>query len=276
MLTNIRVLIAACQDLNIDFEFLHPARNFVKVIIKHKPYFFVNYATPFNTQSNARIFLDKGHNYHLLKDKINTPKTVSFLSPFCEPNYREYLDYRDIDAIVAEINKRFAMPVIIKSNQGYTGKNVFFCQDRGEVELSIKQIFNVNSKDYDYVALAQEYINISHEYRAIIFNGELLLLYEKNKANANFVGNLSPLHWEGAKAVHITERQLMSEMEEFIKPIFTEIPLIYAGADIAIDANGKFWLIELNSSPNYSIFIRDNEERIVIEMFKKMLKTFSQ
>jgi len=273
MLTNIRVLIAACQDLNIDFEFLHPAGNFVKVIIKNKPYFFVNYSTPFNTQSNARIFLDKGHSYHLFKDKINTPKAVSFLSPFCEPNYKQYLDYIDIDAIVAEIDKIFAMPVIIKSNQGYAGNNVFFCQDREQIELSIKQIFNVNSKDYDYVALAQEYINIANEYRAIIFNGELLLLYEKSKANAKFVGNLSPLHWEGAKAVQITERQLVSEIEEFIQPIFQEMPLIYAGADIAIDENGKFWLIELNSSPNYSIFTRDNEERILIEMFKKMLRT---
>jgi len=273
MLTNIRVLIAACQDLNIDFEFLHPSRNFVKVIIKNKSYFFVNYSTPFNTQSNARIFLDKGHSYHLLKDKINTPKAVSFLSPFCEPNYQQYLDYIDIDAIVAEIDKIFAVPLIIKSNQGHTGNNVFFCQNREQIELSIKQIFNVNSKDYDYVALAQEYINIANEYRAIIFNGELLLLYEKSKANAKFVGNLSPLHWEGAKAVHITERKLLSEIEEFIQPIFQEMPLIYAGADIAIDENGKFWLIELNSSPNYSIFTRDNEERILIEMFKKMLRT---
>jgi len=273
MLTNIKVLIAACQDLNIDFEFLHPTRNFVKVIIKNKPYFFVNYSTPFNTQSNARVFLDKGHSYHLFKEKINTPKTVSFLSPFGEEKYKEYLVHRNIDAIVAEINNIFAIPVIIKSNHGSMGNNVFFCQDREQIELSIKQIFNVNSKDYDYVALAQEYINIANEYRAIIFNGELLLLYEKSKANAKFVGNLSPLHWEGAKAVQITERQLVSEIEEFIQPIFQEMPLIYAGADIAIDKNGKFWLIELNSSPNYSIFTRDNEERILIEMFKKMLRT---
>ncbi|NEP58854.1 MAG: ATP-grasp domain-containing protein, partial [Symploca sp. SIO2G7] len=217
-------------------------------------------------------FTDKSYTYQLLKDKISTPKTASFLSPFCDEKYRAYLEYANIDAIVKEITKIFALPIIIKRNQGFAGNNIFLCQNKEQIKLSIKQIFNVNSKDYDYVVLAQEYIEIVNEYRAIIFNGELLLLYEKNKTSAKFVGNLSPLHWEGAKAIHITDRKLLSEMEKFIKPIFQEIPLSYAGVDIAIDKNGKFWLIELNSSPNYQIFIRDNGEEILIEMFKKMLK----
>ena len=44
----------------------------------------------------------------------------------------------------------------------------------------------------------------------------------------------------------------------------------YAGLDIALDKNGSYWLIEINSSPHYDIFVRDNGQ-IVVKMFKGIL-----
>ncbi|MCC3465308.1 MAG: alpha-L-glutamate ligase, partial [Microcoleus sp. PH2017_06_SFM_O_A] len=136
-------------------------------------------------------------------------------------------------------------------------------------------VFNVNSKDYDYVCLAQEYIDIRHEYRAVFFNHKLVLLYEKDKSDAKFAGNLSPLHWEGAKAKHITDSEIISEIENFVRPVFEEIRINYGGFDIALDTNGKYWLIEINSSPNFEIFVRDNHRRIAVKMFKDMLESLT-
>jgi glutathione synthase/RimK-type ligase-like ATP-grasp enzyme len=59
-----------------------------------------------------------------------------------------------------------------------------------------------------------------------------------------------------------------------VKPIFKEISVNYGGLDIALDKNGNYWLIEINSSSGFDIFIRDNSEAVIVEMFKKMLKSF--
>jgi hypothetical protein len=67
------------------------------------------------------------------------------------------LVYEDIDSITEEIKKTWSLPVIIKRNAGSFGNNIFLCHDIEEVRLSLKQIFNINSKDYDDIALTQEY-----------------------------------------------------------------------------------------------------------------------
>ena len=111
-------------------------------------------------------------------------------------------------------------------------------------------------------------------FRSVFFNQKLVLLYEKDKSEAKFAGNLSPLHWEGAKAKHITDLELISEIENFVRPVFEEVMINYAGFDIAIDRNGEYWLIEINSSPNFEIFVRDNHRRIAVEMFKDILESW--
>ena len=272
MLNNIKLLLKACQELNINYEILHRHQNLVRIKLKQKYYYFVNYTTPFNSKPITEIFKDKEYTYELLKDTIKMPKTIGFLSPFCDEKYQIYLNFKSLEAIEEKILKEFELPVIIKRNRGSSGKNVFLCQNEAEIADYIHKIFNINHKDSDYVALAQEYIKIAREYRAIFCQEKLVVLYEKDKSAAQYTGNLSPLHWEGAKARHITDANIISGLENFVQPIFQEVPVNYAGFDIAIDNNGNYWLIEINSAPNYDIFTRDNDQEIIVEMFKKMLK----
>ncbi|MEP6487944.1 ATP-grasp domain-containing protein [Microcoleus vaginatus GB2-A3] len=273
MLTNIEILLAACQELNIPYEILHPSQNLIRIKHRGENYYFVNYMMPFNSASIAQIFKDKEYTYQLLNGKIKTPRTLGFVSPHCEDKYKKYLSFPDIESIVLEVNKNFDLPVILKRNRGSGGNNVFLCESREQIQEALEIIFNVNSKNYDYVALAQEYIEIEHEYRAIFCKEKLVLLYEKDKYQAKFAGNLSPLHWEGAKAKHIINPTLMSEIEYFVKPVFAEMAINYAGFDIALDKKGQYWLIEINSTPNYDIFIRDNDRQIVVTMFKDLLES---
>ena len=273
MLTNISLVLEACRELNIPYEILHPSQNLIRIRHGGEDYFFVNYMTAFDSGSLAQIFKDKEYTYQLLKAHINTPKTLSFVSPHCEDKYQKYLSFPDIESIVLEVNKNFAFPVIIKRNRGSGGNNVFLCESGEQIKAALEIIFNVNSKDYDYVALAQEYIEITREYRAIFCKEKLVLLYEKDKSQAEFAGNLSPLHWEGAKAQHITNSMVIAEIEDFVRPVFAEIAIDYAGFDIALDTKGVYWLIEINSSPNYDIFVRDNDRQIVVTMFKGILES---
>lgn len=273
MQTNISLVLEASQELNISYEILAPNQNLVRIKLKGQDYYFVNFSMPFNNEQIVHIFKDKEYTYHLLKGKINTPQTLGFLSPFCEEKYHKYLEFKDCAEIAAEVGKTFSLPVIVKRNRGSAGNNVLLCETKEQVQAAIATVFNVNSKDYDYVCLAQEYIDIRHEYRAVFFNHKLVLLYEKDKSDAKFAGNLSPLHWDGAKANHITDSEIISEIENFVRPVFEEIQINYAGFDIALDTNGKYWLIEINSSPNFEIFVRDNDRQIAVIMFKGILES---
>ncbi|MEA5622460.1 ATP-grasp domain-containing protein [Nostoc sp. UHCC 0251] len=271
MLDNVSLLLQACENLNINYEIIHPTQNLIKIKLNSKLHYFCNYSTPLINQAVAQIIKDKEYTYHILKQKIKLPRTVGFLSPFCDLQYKIYLKFPSLKDIILEIKDKFETPIIVKRNSGSGGHNVFLCQNQDEIENALKEIFNINEKKYDYVAIAQEFIHIKSEYRAVFLNKELVLLYEKDKNNAKFLGNLSPLHWDGAKAKYINDPQILSEIANFAKPIFDELDLDYAGLDIVLDRDNQYWLIEVNSSPNYTIFTRDNGEEPVLKIFEKML-----
>ncbi|MEH2004960.1 ATP-grasp domain-containing protein [Nostoc sp.] len=270
MLDNVSLLLQACENLNISYEIIYPAENLIKIELNNKPHYFCNYSTPLINQAVAHLIKDKEYTYHVLKKKVKLPRTLGFLSPFCDMQYKIYLKFPNIQDIVLEIKRNFETPVIVKRNSGSSGHNVFLCKNQDEIENALKEIFNINHK-YDYVALAQELIQIKSEYRAVFLNKELVLLYEKDITDAKFVGNLSPLHWNGAKAKYINEPQILSEIASFTKPVFEELDLDYGGLDIVLDRDNQYWLIEINSHPNFSIFTRDNGEEYVLRIFEKML-----
>jgi len=250
---------------------VHPNQNVIQVNLD-RPHLFVNGFTPMLTGAMVKILKDKDYTYNILKDKVLMPKTSAYVDPL-NPTYKNYVIHKSIPEIAGAIEDHFTLPVIIKKNKGSCGVNIFLCQNTTQIEKSLHHIFNGKDKDYDYVALAQELIQIEIEYRAIFLNQSLVLLYEKNIQNATFTGNLSPLHWEGAQAIHIVDRDIISQIEQFIKPVFEKLPIAYGGFDIAVDQSGQLWLIEINSNPNYGIFIRDNPESLVVEVFEQILRS---
>ncbi|MEH1939339.1 MAG: YheC/YheD family protein [Nostoc sp.] len=270
MLDNVSLLLKACENLNISYEILHPSENLIKIKLNSKQHYFCNYSTPLLNQAVAHLLKDKEYTYHVLNKKVKLPRTVGFLSPYCDTKYKIYLKFSTIQDIVLEIKENFETPVIIKRNSGASGHNVFLCENIDEIGTALKEIFKINNK-YDYVALAQEFIQIKSEYRAVFLNKELVLLYEKDISDAKFVGNLSPLHWDGAKAKYINDPQILSEIANFAQPVFEELDLDYGGFDIVLDRDNQYWLIEINSHPNFGIFIRDNGEEHVLKIFEKML-----
>lgn len=141
-----------------------------------------------------------------------------------------------------------------------------------EIRNALDRIFNVNSKNYDYVALVQESIHIVREYRSVCLKQEQIVLYEKDISQAEFTGNLSPLHWEGAIARSVTDLQTIQAIDRFIQPIFQKMAIAYVGLDIALDDRDQYWLIEANSHPNFDIFIRDNGENEIVKLFQKILE----
>lgn len=267
MQSTISCLKKACEQNDISCQsFDH---NGHCLLVDDKWFFQIN-RTPFNTESMASLCKDKEHQYHLLKDKISMPRTLGFLDLDTEEKYKKYLKYHSMDAIIDAIETEFDYPLVIKPNRGALGLNVAFCHDRKQTLEALQTIYT-KDMNYDYVALAQQYIKPQVEIRVIFFDGEPVLSYErffnKNEFGAKY--------WEKeeGKALCMESDELVQRAKVEFAPALTLPGLRFVGLDIVLDENDKLWLLELNSGPKVDHFIQNNGEEKVVQMYSKILQS---
>lgn len=273
---NTRCVRTACERLDIPFKVHDEYGNFISVTLDPVR-FFVNAFTPFNSSSVDKICKDKEFTYRLLKDVARMPRTKGYFDPHPQDaRYESYVVEASYEAVAESIVRDFGLPVMVKMNSGALGTNVYLCTMSDDVLIAVKTIFNHDLPSSDFVALAQEYIKGVKEYRAIVFRGEVLLLYEKDISNATFTGNLSPLHYENSHAVLVTDAALLRRVQGAIAGIFPVLPLEYCGIDLIEDSTGEFHIIELNSHPGLHHFVKDNGDEPVVQMYEYILKLCSR
>ncbi len=265
----IACLTEACQDMELDYQFLDRENNFVSVNINGDTLHFQINRTPFNSQVMASICWDKEHSYALFKDSIPMPKTLGFLDYGVQNIFQKYLIYKSIEKIIDRIEQEFSYPVVIKKNRGSFAINVFLCHNREEVKESVKTIFDKKSKEYDYIALAQKYIEPQREFRMVCFRGEALLTYERVSDNAKF--NAGYWQSDNSEAKHITDSIIIADLVSFVRPAFDISGLDYVGFDIVMGKDGSFYLLELNSGPKYGNFAEYNGKKPVVALYKRIL-----
>ncbi len=276
--TNLKIsqlaLTRACDELGIKYEVLHQHDITVKVNLPNGDnLFFTHHFKTFNREDIVKICRDKDLSYTLLAPHIKLPKWKSYLAPNLNEKYKHLLKFNSKREIADDIEKNFEYPLVIKRNFGSQGHNVFLCKNRKDISSALLKIFSRSRKfgSFDYIAVAQEYINIKKEYRVIAFKRELMFAYEKNIDDASFTGNLSPLHWENSQGILIEDGALLKRLEDFIQPIFDAIPINFVGIDVAIDEKGEAYIIEVNNSPGMGIGAGSFGLEPIIEMFKTIL-----
>lgn len=268
---HIKTLIKVCEEERISWQFVSKDEAFIAVKIDSREYPFITTDTPLNSAMTARICNDKGYTFELLQDVVAMPRTLSLIDPDAPPPFQAYASFRNFEPMKEEILKEFTLPLIIKKNSGSIGTNVFKIDDEKRIIPALKTVFNRTSPVYDHVALAQEFIPIAHEYRVTVLNKEIILIYEKDISQATFTGNLSPLHWKGARAVVIDNKTLIARIKKFITPVFSKLNVIYGGFDIAVDNNDKLWLFEINQRPAYNYLVADNGDDVLKDVYRKIL-----
>lgn len=271
MMSNIKMLIKACEQLGYEYKVMDESGNLVMVSDQNRCYPFANWTTPLNSLSVSRLCEDKQYFYQYFKSRIKMPHTQGYLNPECDPKYFNYLKFTNLEEIVQDIELNFNTPVIIKKNRGSLGTSVFKCETHSDIINALVKIYRKDLKIGDYIALAQEYIKIEQEYRVLVIDGELHCAYEKNIQNATYRDNLSPLHWDGAITKLVQDQALLEQFQQFCQPLFQSGELRYAGLDLAVDTEQNLWLIEANSTPGVDYLMRDCGEEIVIEWYKKTL-----
>lgn len=263
-----QLIASACKQAGLKFTPVSKDGVIIKIHLPKKDHHIVNFNLGLINSSVTYICKDKSYQIELLKNIIDFPPTKSYLDPHSK--YGHLAKYQSLELVVQNIVESFNFPIIIKMNQGSEGQGVYLCKTAEEVENAVTTIFSHKNWEYDYVLLAQQYIRPKAEYRAIFYKEQLEILYLKDNAQSTFTGNLSPLHFSGAQAVEIVDPKIKEKIEQFFKPVFSEIELPYAGLDIIFDENEKPWLIEINSAPAFAYFLQNNPAQKVIQLFCKI------
>jgi glutathione synthase/RimK-type ligase-like ATP-grasp enzyme len=286
MSVTIPLLTQACKNLELPYEFLDKNKVVLKVSFLDKSHLFIANNLGLNNEVVEKICRDKSYTYQLLKDIVSIPETDTYIDPKAPEIYRGFSKFRTQCAVVSDILNKDLESIILKPNSKSMGVNVFDCNTEVSVKKAVASIWDKKSYYYDHILLAQEKITIQKEYRVVVFNGKVELVYQKDNqlvftnSIPKYIGNVSPLHYEGAKAVLLSvknkkDKKIISDLQSFLSPIFKNIDLKYAGIDVVLDSNNKYQLLELNSKPGYSFFVRDNGSDEVISFFEKVLKTLA-
>lgn len=265
------IIKRACDDLNIENEFLNNEKLFLIVNFGNYKHFFFSRISGLNNESVSRVFDDKLYTYLLLKDVINLPKTSSYIDADAPEPYSEYGTFDSNNNIIDSILDGHTLPVILKPNKGFAGHNVFLCKNKRDIKRAIRNIYNKKSRHYDHVLLTQDTLDIKEEYRVVVYNNELIFMYKKDIEEAKFDGNISPLHWENAKTVLIKDESLIDEIKEFIKQISSKVDVQYAGLDVVRDDMGKLWLLEINSKPGFTKYLEHNSDEEIYKLYVRIL-----
>lgn len=139
----------------------------LKLTKNSETHFIVGYQFDLNSSATSAICLDKSATSEILElNNIPVVHHELFMTPIdMSGNWGKMINF---------LNKY--KKIVCKINNGTGGKDVYFIENEKTLEQAVTKIF---SKD-EYIALSPFY-DIKNEYRAIILNNEVKLLYSKER-----------------------------------------------------------------------------------------------
>ncbi len=211
---------------------------------------FIRATTPFNSEAVSVLCRDKSAIHALCEGRVPMPKTRSFLDP--QGKYPELVQNKTIPAILTAVSD-FIYPRIIKMNSGEQGKNVFIVHDETESRAALERIFEKSSRNYDYMALIQEYIEPKRELRAAIAGGKFVFAYDR-------------------ESKELIENELEEKLESLSKTVLEHLDLSWGALDFIEDGVGDIYLLEANTKPNFEGFISYDKKDTLKGLYKIALK----
>ena len=168
-----KIINEICEEKSINQKLL--SYGWIRELKKeNKSHYIIRYQLDLNSAISYKIAGDKFATYEVLKSNnvptiehkmIFNPKTISV--------YYENKFIEEAKKLLSENNNK----VVIKANDSFEGRDVYFCKSEEEIEDTIKKLFEEKNPTLS----ACPYMEIDFEYRAIYLCGELLYIYKKRK-----------------------------------------------------------------------------------------------
>jgi len=278
---HIKLISELSIELGFDTQFL--SEDWVICLMKNnKIHYIYGYEWGINSATAQLIAKDKTATYEIMSQ--NQIKAIEHKLFF---NYNTQIKYtgqngcwEDIMNYVQAHKRDNDYSIICKPNKGTGGNDVYKISSQIELESTVQKMFS----KYRDLCLCPFY-KIDNEYRVILLNGEILLLYLKDRpfVVGNGVENLSTLiinkygekgisylenlnndlmlivpnndkifiSWKhnlgkGAKAVIIDDVEIKNKISILVQQIASVLNIKFASIDIAV-IEGEYYLMEVNS-----------------------------
>ncbi len=248
MHSNIRALRQALAEIGMAFE---PVKGFDNAVMVFGHPFMYG-LTPFNTHSAAMISIDKAMTFKILEGKVPMPRTISIVDP--NGDFPKHIKVESVEESFKKASD-ILYPCIVKMNSGDAGRNVYKVDTEAEARAGIAAIFNRNSKNYDFIALVQEYIKPAREIRVLVAGGDVAFAYDR-------------------KSTDIVSGKVADELTGYSKKILETMSFPWCALDFIESESGKLYFLEANTRPGFEGFVARHGDRLLVDAYKKGLSLF--
>lgn len=168
-----KIINEICQEKNIEQKLL--SYGWIRELKKdEKIHYIIRYQLDLNSAISYKIAGDKFATYEVLKsNNLPTIEHKMIFNPEKRSKYFENKFIEEAKALLLKHNNK----VVIKANDSFEGRDVYFCRTEDEIESTVKKLFDEKNPTLS----ACPYMEIDFEYRAIYLCGEILYIYKKRK-----------------------------------------------------------------------------------------------
>lgn len=270
-LENLECLKMACGELGLPCEPYSDEGALMRLTHGGRPLYFWRNKHPFNDYMGARIAEDKAFQYEIFaRVGLPIPHTQQVFNPLADPRFDRYKTHRTIDEIVADIDRHFAFPLVVKKYRSSLAQGVFLEHSAQALAHRLRHLFE-NSNYLDNIVLIQEYVS-GAEFRAVATEGELLLAYGK-ESEARGGTDLNPLHQDDGRAVRVAEGPVLESMRALVAAIAPVVDLGFYAVDLINDADG-LRILELNPNPFCYFYNKDNGRADFAAIYRQLLEKY--
>ncbi len=254
-----------------------------------------------NSMIALNIANDKYATYEFLKS--NNIPVINHHMIFNPKTRKEYIGISDIE-IAKKLFNKYNGKIVIKANDSFQGKDVFFIDNKEQIEKTIKEIF---SKDNNSLSICP-FEEIKNEYRVIVLDDECLFSYKKElpkiigdgiktigdyildlkierpdkSLNLNYIpknGEEVYLSWKfnlsnGAIPKDIDDIEKKQIVEKLALDVAKIINIRFASIDIIENIEGEFKIIEVNATVCMNKFVEkyENGYEIAKNIYRKAIE----
>lgn len=138
----------------------------------------------------------------------------------------------------------FKWPVVAKSITGWGGRTNFLVKN-------YEELATVLDNNRDDLFIIQPFIPNEHDYRCLIFGGELKLVIKRQRSGDSHLNNTS----KGAEGTVVDDAELSESMKKDVLAAATRLGRSeFAGVDLLVDSEtGQHYILEVNRTPQIEI-----------------------
>lgn len=254
-----KILKELCKEMDIKIEVL--SYGWIFKLSKNDKIRYITGNFDINKEASSKIACDKYAVFEVLKSQ-NIPiiKHTMIFNPIDRKNYIKENAVWDI--VYKEFEKETKL--VVKPNCGFEGKGVFLCNTICEAEEAVRFLLKNNTS----ISICPFY-DIKKEYRTFYLNGEILLIYEKEKPYV--IGN-------GKDNVKTLIKKLNLPDNDVVKENLSKIDLNYIPKE-----NEKIelsWKYNLHGGATAKVIGKENKlyqdiEELAIKSGKALDMTFA-